>query len=505
MHTRDKGAVAVAALALALAGTLIQWRPPRPDVVLVVLDTLRPDHLGCYGYERPTSPVLDAFAREAVLFEQAESASPWTAPALISLVTSLYPEVHGVFSFPNPGSMNARATTLAEILQQHGYATGAFTEGGYAKGEFGLGQGFEVFPTNPGDEDSNASNMTHSSRLEENLERALAWLAAERERPRFLLFHTYEVHEPLRAPDEYVRLFRPDWDGAAEEARLTAAFERFERERAIDPADVQLLFDHKHHCLMPGDERVPDGLQQFLHENGLNPPGGGLNPGTLQFFRDQYDAEIRYTDEQLGRLFAALDPEAIVAVVSDHGEAIGEHQKIGHGSRFHREQLGVALLLRARDLAPRRVPQLVRSVDVMPTLLDLAGVHPDGLALQGQSLLPLLAGTGPGPSLSFSQALSLNNEERSRFSVRTAQHRAILDPHTGAVQLFDLAADPGETRDLAGEQPELAAELAARIREQRERDSALAPVLAGLAEAHEFTPDEEESLRELGYLGDDDE
>ena len=120
------------------------------NLVMVVLDTLRADHLGLYGYERPTSPHLDALARESFVFERAESAAPWTAPSLISLVTSLYPEVHGVRGFPNPRRMSDDVVTLAEVLKRHGYSTAAFTEGGYAKGDFGLDQGFDSYLAEPG-------------------------------------------------------------------------------------------------------------------------------------------------------------------------------------------------------------------------------------------------------------------------------------------------------------------------------------------------------------------
>ena len=239
MSARTKQPWLTAALALAalsIAVTVLLRLEPRspdgalpdpPDVVVIVLDTLRPDHLGCYGYERPTSPNIDAFAATATVFEQAESVSPWTAPALISLMTSLHPEVHGVYQFPNPGRLNERVETLAERLSARGYATGAFTEGGYAKPEFGLDQGFDVYPSNPGDDDSHRSNLDHGSRLEGNLDRALAWYAEHADRPRLLFFHTYEIHEPLRAPDDFVRHFRPGWDSAAEDAQLEGLFERF--------------------------------------------------------------------------------------------------------------------------------------------------------------------------------------------------------------------------------------------------------------------------------------
>ena len=492
--------------------------PPPPDVVLIVLDTLRPDHLGCYGYERDTSPNIDAFAETAVLFEKAESVSPWTAPALISLMTSLHPEVHGVYQFPNPGSLNERVETLAERLGERGYATGAFTEGGYAKAEFGLGQGFDVFPSHAGDEDSNDSNMHHGSRLLDNLDRALAWYASNAGRPRLLFFHTYEVHEPLRAPSEYVRRFRPDWDEEAEDARIQQVFAGFREASAarapgepvrfdLSPEEAQLIINHWHHCFLVGD--MPQGFQVFLTANDLIPEGGALNPDKLQFFRDQYDAEIRFTDDQLGRLFEAVGDEAIVVLVSDHGEAIGEHQVIGHGSRFHREQLGVVLIVRAPGVEPGRRGELVRSVDVKPTVLELAGVSIDGLPLQGQSLVPLLFGTGGFQARpSVSHGLGRRQEELSLRSMRFEDDlRVIRNTQTGALELYDLGSDPLELVDLASDDPDRARRLGAALERQVEVDREWFDLVSGSTGAVELDPEAMRRLRELGYIdgGDGDE
>ncbi len=190
-----------AAVLTALAGCGGGTEEPaveRPlNLVVVVLDTLRADHLGLYGYERDTSPHLDAFARESFVFERAESAAPWTAPSLVSLVTSLYPEVHGVRGFPNPRRMSDDVVTLAEVLRRHGYATAAFTEGGYAKGDFGLDQGFDSFPRKRGRRRVPDSHLFFPSRLEGNIARSLRWLREHGEEPFFLFFQTYEPHMPV--------------------------------------------------------------------------------------------------------------------------------------------------------------------------------------------------------------------------------------------------------------------------------------------------------------------
>ena len=162
MHARWTRAFLCAALA-SCAPDAPAPRPAAtarsPNVLIVLLDTLRPDHLGCYGSLRPTSPRLDALAQRSALFEHAQSAAPLTVASLLTLVSSLYPEVHGVQGALNPGSMSSHVTTLAEVLAAHGYATAAFTEGGYANPQFGLGQGFQTFPAHQDDRDANVSNL----------------------------------------------------------------------------------------------------------------------------------------------------------------------------------------------------------------------------------------------------------------------------------------------------------------------------------------------------------
>jgi len=475
---------------------------PRPNLVIVALDTLRPDHLGCYGYERATSPGLDAFAAGAVVFEQAESPAPWTAPAMISLVTGLRPEAHGVFGFPNPGRLNERAVTLAEVLSEHGYRTAAFTEGGYAKGEFGLDQGFEVFPANPGDSLSNMSNVLDPSRLAGNLDRAIAWLADRDDEPFFMFFHTYEVHGPLRAPAEYVRRFDPGWDPEVEHDRLAEVLARWTSTKKIDRAGALLLRNHNFHCAV----KPPPGIQQYMHDHGLLPEdGSSFYSETLDFVRDQYDAEIAYTDASLERLWQALrdrglDERTVVVVVSDHGEALGEHGVVGHGSRHFSEQLRVVLIVRAPGIAPRRVSDPVSSLSVSATALDLLGL-PDA-APHGRSLAPLMRGAAAPPDepALYSQGLSVEGGEERVVSMRQGRWRCILDTETGTAQLYDLEADPEERHDLGPADPERARALAAALTRQTELDRTVRRLESGEVTESQLDDATIRELQGLGYV-----
>jgi arylsulfatase len=495
----------VAALALAGCGP---DGPKPPNVVIVALDTLRPDHLGCYGYERDTSPAIDAFARTAALFEQAESPAPWTAPALLSVMTSLHPSVHGVRGFPEPQRMSARVLTLAEVLRSAGYATAAFTDGGYAKGQFGLDQGFSVYPANEDDTfHEHGSNLLHPSRVRSNVDRTLQWLERHREGPFFLFFHTYEVHGPYRAPSDVVRLFRPDWNEEEEHARLAAAIERWNASREIDAAGAQLVLNHYQHCRLEFEAGIEDkgDLQRRMKALGLAGAERPISQGTIEFARDHYDAEIRYMDGELARLFAWLDspaiaPNTIVIVVSDHGEAIGEHGKTGHGEVLHSEVLRVAMIVRAPGAAPRRIAEPVTSLDLMPTVLDLASMPFDATRLQGRSLAPLLRGEPLAPAATFSHALSRSGEEDRLFSVREGRWRLIWDRFDDRARLFDLASDPGETRDVAAEHAQVAERLLGRLRAQIDVDRSLAEAVSGPLEPYSIDPGTIDDLRELGYI-----
>lgn len=501
-----RSSLAGLALAAGLGLAACAGEPPPPNLVVVLLDTLRPDHLGCYGYERDTSPHLDALAAESVIFEQAESVAPWTAPAVISLVTGLHPQAHGVLRFPNPGRLNERATTLAEVLRARGYTTGAFTEGGYAKGEFGLDQGFDVFPSNPGDGQTHMSNMLNPSRLEGNLDRALKWLRRARGGPFFMLFHTYEVHGPLRAPDEYVRKFDPEWDTKREHDALAAVLARWQTAQKIDRAGALLLRNHNFHCAVP----MPAGVQNHMHQNGLLPADGArFYPETLQFLRDQYDAEIAYTDAQLERLWSALrelelDDNTVIVVVSDHGEALGEHGIVGHGSQHFSEQLRVVFMVRAPGTAPQRVDAPVGSLSLMPTVLELLGATTDAEFMGPQlspSLVPLMRDpTSGGPLALFGQGLSIEGEEGRLVSIRAGNLRCVLDTQTGTAQLFDLDQDPGELHDIAGEFPDQTRVLAESAALQVEHDIRNRPHLTGEVGTAELDADLLKELGDLGYV-----
>jgi len=403
--------------------------PRRPDVVLVSLDTLRADHLSAYGYGRLTSPNLDAFAREAgVLFRSVVAPSPWTLPSHVSLFTGLDAVRHRQnFPVPVTGSL----TMLAEILRASGYETVGVTGGGMLVPQFGLTQGFERYRYWRHDED-------RAEEVAAGAARCLEILREARSRPLFLFFHTYEVHSPYYA--------REPWYG------------RFLGETGEDDGGIVLATE-------PLDRAVEDGYRdrarlvwrdraEAENAEAVTRPFAS-NEGDRWIAR--YDSGIAHADAQLGLLFDALSrpPYAgrtLIVVTSDHGEALGEHDRIGHTTLYDVVLLvPLIIALPDRSGAGGVVESQTRLVDVTPTILDILGIRiPKGLT--GESLLPLMRGRTPqSPRDAWSYA-ALSNEGvslRLRNRLKYLVNDSVWEPIRGREELFHIDRDPGELHNAA--------------------------------------------------------
>jgi arylsulfatase A-like enzyme len=459
--------------------------PSEPrGVVLVVVDTLRADHLGSYGYSRPTSPRLDALAAEGVRFANATSPSPWTLPSLATLMTSLAPTVHGAHSpsdlgnlewYFTPGQYRAFSklhesrTTLAEILRDAGYQTFGAVQGSYPTRAFGMSQGFDVY----------RENQTPGLRFD--IEDAFAWL--DEKRPdRFLVYlHPQEVHAPYTpiairagAHRKLEKERMPYYEEAVAEERL-----RF----------LQWNFD-------PDYRGSVDGSLANLGE--LSAPGRRVRPKDLRHLVALYDRGIRYVDHWIGELLDGLAARGlaegtIVIVTADHGEEFLEHGRFEHSYSYYEEMLGVPLILRVPGEGRGSVvEQTVGLVDVVPTLLDLLDVSaPDGL--QGRSLRPLWRGEH-GPPVEYVGEASFESDHLALHSTRWKY----VWRSDGRDELYDLAADPRERVNVCAIHKacsEHRERLLARIAEQRELAGGLAA-----PEAAEIDDATLEELKALGYL-----
>jgi len=371
----------VAGLELLVPGTN---RPP-PNVVLVILDTLRADHLSLYGYGRPTSPRIDAWAmKNAAVFERVVAPAPWTLPSHASLFTGLDSLVHGAYT---DEPMSGSDVTLAERLRDEGYVTCAVTGGGYLASEYGLMRGFErvLYFFEPTIDPEQTGND-----IESGMERALGWLDGLSERPFFLLFHTYEIHSPYRARRPYFGQFR-----GSPSAGKTPLLSTVVREpRKEEGFQVRAWLKKSEPGPIPGHRPV--------------------EPDELPLLNDLYDSEIAFADYHVGRLLdrlvqLGLDDSTIVIVTSDHGESLGEGGLAGHSSLQECELL-VPLIVAApsRQGAGTRISTQVRLLDVAPTVLDLLDMEPLN-HVQGVSLAPLLLGRDANvPDEAWSYAGSSN-------------------------------------------------------------------------------------------------
>ncbi len=337
-------ALTAALLTLCVAcGSESRELAPTRGYVFVSLDTLGARHLGSYGSERDTSPFFDRLAERGVLFENAFVQYPSTLVSHMSMFTGLYPQEHGVY--PPASVLSFEIASLPERFQAAGYRTAGFTEAGYVSRDFGFQRGFDEFLAVP------------ESTADETFGRGLEFLRrVESDESFFLFLHTYAVHDPYYPPSDFDGMF---WDG----------------ER---PAQT-------------------DSSGEFLRD--INMGRHQVSQETVDYYRAQYDAEVRYLDGALERLFGeleslGLDGETTVILTSDHGEEFQEHGNLAH-SQVYPETLHVPLLVLHPSLENgRRVADLVQSIDIAPTLYELANLPPvDELAKpSGASLVPLLQG-----------------------------------------------------------------------------------------------------------------
>jgi arylsulfatase A-like enzyme len=422
-------------------------------VVLISVDTLRSDHLGLYGYDRPTSPFLEELAGDGVVFETFVHNGGSTLPSHMTMMTSLHPEVHGVESSAGR-ILDPAEVTLAEALRSAGLTTAAFVDAGWMKGRFGFQQGFDLYDDRGG-------------RLSAMLPRALDWLERKRDRRFFLFLHTYDVHSqwdrlPYDCPAEFRDLYTEglevDFDGCRDGVCASRRLALWNSELTAGELEIAELASE------------------------------------IEYMRALYDGCINYVDSQLESLVEGLRSlglydRTLIVVTSDHGEEFGDHGYFLHAERAYEEIARIPLVMKLPESAVRgiRLPYLAAMVDLQPTILDVLGL-PATPRAQGRSLLPVI----DGPE-------EARTEVHLEASVRTRRWKLLGEVR----QLYDLEDDPGETRNLFSEEKDVAYRLAALLEELERRNGEL---LAGRPEAGgepgdlAITPEEKRQLEALGYL-----
>ena len=394
--------VAIATLAWLIAAISFRREEPapprngpapqaRPNIVLISLDTLRPDHLGCYGYSRDTSPNIDRLARDGVLFRRCWSQAPWTLPSHMSLFTSMLPSHNGVEDLNQ--ALPEDIPLLAQILQENGYQTAAIVNNGQMKPHWGFSRGFDLWREFPVDTpEGDCENIT---------EAALTWLDSETQKPFFLFLHYFDVHEPYEA---------------------------------AKPFREQL-----------GVTLTGPQTRRIMWEARLPEKGFGRPEQKEQVIR-AYDAEIAWMDSQLGRLFERIPTDSLVVLFSDHGEAFEEHGWTLHGAALYEEEVRTALVMRfpGDQSGGKGIEAPVMLLDVAPTILAACGIaRPDHY--EGENLLPVVA----GDSLPVRPIMS----ETKRVLEGTVRKMVMLHPWKLIYSLFDGSTElyriPEEQTELS--------------------------------------------------------
>jgi arylsulfatase A-like enzyme len=421
------------------------------NVLFIVVDTLRFDHLHSYGYARETSPQIDALAASGARFEHAYATAPWTTPSVASMITGLHPSAHTAVGHETrlPGAVD----TLAEILSERGYRTAAVVSNGRLSAKQGFAQGYEIYRETEAGAPLSTRRVTRQAiELLEELRRD--------DRPFLLFAHYFDPHF------YYIR--HPEVGFAA-------------------PRVARL-----------------DGTQSSLELRKLVPT---LTRREIRHLRDRYDDEIRYTDDGIGELLAALDAsgvrdETLVVLTADHGEEFLDHGGLGHTRTLYEEVVRVPLAIRLPGATARIVEQAVSLVLLPPTILDLIGVPVDDRVFHGPSFAHLVTGEAgselPGVFLEVDYEPSGAEHATKRAhkrAIRRGRFKLVRDEVRGTLELFDLETDARERRNLARARPRLAASLLDELSQATRlaRRNAVAP------SRRELSEQERSLLRELGY------
>jgi len=441
----SKGAPAVLLLAGA-AGAFILLakdgtRPRR--IVLVSVDALRPDFLGVYNASAKCSPNIDRFAQESLVFLDAVSQAPSTAPSHKSILYSLYPSVHKVDTQSQPAEL---VTSPIEALRRNGYLTAAFTGGGQMRKRLGFDRGFDLY-WEP------ERRVERTEKLREMRPLVLKWLDQHRKQSFFLFVHTYQVHCPYEPPQELFQECCTWYSGP------------------IDPAGK---------------------CQSFYNSTPMTPED-------YRFLRDLYCAELRFVDAFFGELLdrfrkLGIYEDSLIALFSDHGESLGERGYVGH-NQLDQVQLRIPLIIRVPGLAGRRVDSPVEAIDLMPTVFEATGLVPP-YRFQGRSLLK--AG---GPGSGDSEIVRIT-ETHDAVALQGGPWKAVFPlARNRAPSLYRLAQDPEETSDVAATHPEVLARFWAYYSSMHEVSRELSSkfVLQGGAQAP-IDDKLREELKALGYV-----
>ena len=419
----------------------------KPNLVLISIDTLRADHLSCYGYNRPTSPTLDKIASEGLLFEDASATSPWTLPSHGTLLTGFYPGQIGLNN--KLSKLPSEIETLATVLSRHFFVTGAIVNSIYLSQKYGLSKGFDYFHYIP-------ESYTTTGVAPIIINQSIQWMQKHINQQFFLFLHFYDVHSDYRSLPQYEKDFVSPYHGV------------------VDGTNKQLL-------LVREGEIV-------------------LNKVDTTHLSDLYDAGIRQLDDQLKKLFDFLRQEVLlkktfIIITSDHGEEFLEHGKILHSQTHYQEAVHIPLIIHGPGIPrSRKMKEVVSLVDVMPTVLSLLGI-PRPSSLAGLDLCPLWQKDNSKAldRFIFIEADKKNVRDDIKRVVRKGTYKLHYNLLTKESEFYDLTNDPKERFNIISEFPSLVEVLFAELKKFMKTSKRSKQYIT-------LTPDEIKKLKRLGYL-----
>lgn len=377
-------------------------KPSSLNVVLITIDSLRPDHLGCYGYGLETSPNIDGFSKKAVLFTQAITQGSKTALALPSLHTSTYPRTHGIYR--EGYRLNESVTTLAQILKKYDYTTMAIVC--YIKHIQGLEKGFDIF------------NDVGSVGADKITQTAISWMEKNHQNKFFLWLHYFDTHGPYKPPSPYNHIF-------------------------VNNSEL----NKRHIPISTGMHNCFRAIPTYIAEDNIT---------DVDYYISQYDSEIRFTDEQIGVLLRKikelnLDRKSIIVITADHGELLGEHELYFEHFTLYDQILKVPLLIQCEGILPasKIVNSQVRLIDIAPTIL--ASLHiPRGRTMQGENLLSLIVKRRSNRTLYAFAEEARPNKDFLRECVRSNDWKLIYTRYNNHeyYKLYNINTDPAESNNL---------------------------------------------------------
>lgn len=405
---------------------------PNCNIIFVSFDTLRASNVSVLGYKRKTTPTIDEFAQKGFNFQNAVSVTSWTLPSTMSWFTGVYPSQHKVLNkfvvndlkeekISNLGELSPNLRTLAQILKQNGFRTGAFTGGAGVNHQFGFDQGFEIY-----------TDGEDFAGFEESIPKALAWIRQHQKEKFFVFLHGYDIHGQYLPKEGYdYRFVDFNYQG-----KLTGSKEE----------------------------------QKELREQGLTQGRLFLTEDDVRFLTALYDEKIQRADEKFAQFVEeykklGLFEKTIFILTSDHGEELYEHGRIDHGYSLYEELIRVPLIIALPSLDKgQKNNSQVASIDLMPTIFELLGINPEESVqkqMAGRSLIPFMR-EGDG-----SRDVYLETDYRYAISQRGLRTedgwKFIRNLKTGLKELYNLTRDPQEESNIASEEENQLTELEKKL------------------------------------------